>query len=198
MASPGRQTGRSDGASKICLTAPSRAWPRGRERHVQHNASPRPPSPAHHARQLYVADDRKQASLDGFWPTLTPAQRDGIAVAMDMWEPYVQSTRAHLPEADGKIVFDSSTSSNTCMRPSTGCGAASIGRPREGFRTFGEYRYPGAARTFLTDGMRQRHAALSVCQLRPASVVERPRHPALLSRRILSPARGRGSVGGAT
>ena len=59
------------------------------------------------SRVLYVADDRKQTSLDGFWPTLTPAQRDGItAVAMDMWEPYVQSTRAHLPEADGKIVFD--------------------------------------------------------------------------------------------
>jgi transposase len=58
-------------------------------------------------RVLYLADDRKQASLDGFWPTLTPAQRAGItAVAMDMWEPYVQSTRAHLPEADAKIVFD--------------------------------------------------------------------------------------------
>jgi transposase len=25
---------------------------------------------------------------------------------MDMWEPYVQSTRAHLPGADDKIVFD--------------------------------------------------------------------------------------------
>jgi transposase len=58
-------------------------------------------------RVLYLADDRKQESLDGFWGTLTPAQRDGIdAVAMDMWEPYVQSTRAHLPEADAKIVFD--------------------------------------------------------------------------------------------
>ena len=58
-------------------------------------------------RLLYLADEHKQASLDGFWPTLTPAQREGItAVAMDMWEPYVQSTRAHLPEADAKIVFD--------------------------------------------------------------------------------------------
>ena len=59
------------------------------------------------SRVLYLADDRKQESLDGFWPTLTPAQRDGItAVAMDMWEPYVQSTRVHLPGADQKIVFD--------------------------------------------------------------------------------------------
>ena len=58
-------------------------------------------------RVLYVADDRKQDSLDGFWPTLTPAQLAGIsAVAMDMWEPYVQSTRAALPAADAKIVFD--------------------------------------------------------------------------------------------
>lgn len=58
-------------------------------------------------RVLYLAADRKQESLDGFWATLTPAQRDGIAAgAMDMWEPYVQSTQAHLPEAGAKIVFD--------------------------------------------------------------------------------------------
>jgi transposase len=58
-------------------------------------------------RVLYLADDRKRESPDGFWPTLTPAQRDGIAaIAMDMWEPYVQSTQAHLPDAAAKIVFD--------------------------------------------------------------------------------------------
>jgi hypothetical protein len=59
------------------------------------------------SRVLYLAEDRKEASLDGFWATLTPPQRDGIeAISMDMWEPYIQSTRAHLEEADGKIVFD--------------------------------------------------------------------------------------------
>jgi transposase len=59
------------------------------------------------SRVLYLADDRKQESLDGFWATLTPAQRDSItAVAMDMWEPSVQSTRAYLPEADRMIMFD--------------------------------------------------------------------------------------------
>lgn len=59
------------------------------------------------SRVLYLTEDRKQESLDGFWATLTPAQRDGIeAIAMDMWEPYIQSTRAHLEDADGKIVFD--------------------------------------------------------------------------------------------
>jgi transposase len=58
-------------------------------------------------RVLYVAEERKQSSLDGFWETLTAEQINGIeAVAMDMWDPYVASTRAHLPEADGKIVFD--------------------------------------------------------------------------------------------
>lgn len=59
------------------------------------------------SRVLYLAEDRKQESLDGFWATLTPEQQDGIeAIAMDMWEPYIQSTRAHLAEADSTIVFD--------------------------------------------------------------------------------------------
>jgi len=59
------------------------------------------------SRVLYLAEDRKQESLDGFWSTLTAAQREGIeAIAMDMWEPYVQSTRAHLVAAETKIVFD--------------------------------------------------------------------------------------------
>jgi len=58
-------------------------------------------------RVLYVAEDRKRESLDGFWGTLTQAQREGIeAVAMDMWDPYVASVRAHVADADGKIVFD--------------------------------------------------------------------------------------------
>ena len=148
-------------------------------------------------RVLYLADDRKQASLDGFWPTLTPAQRDGItAVAMDMWEPYVQSTRAHLPEADAKIVFDKfhvvkhlheavdhvrRGEHRTLKRDGdarlTGSKYLWLRRPadlppeqrlvlralqredfkvgrawalKERFRTFWEYRYPGAARTFFT------------------------------------------------
>lgn len=58
-------------------------------------------------RVLYLANDRKQDSLDGFWGTLTPEQRAGIdAVAMDMGEPSLQSTRAHLAGAETKIVFD--------------------------------------------------------------------------------------------
>jgi len=58
-------------------------------------------------RVLYVAEDRKQSSLDSFWPTLTEEQLGGIAgVALDMWEPYVQSIRAHLPKPEEKMVFD--------------------------------------------------------------------------------------------
>jgi len=59
------------------------------------------------SRVLYVAPERKQSSLDQFWPTLSLEQRAGIkAVAMDMWEPYVASARAHLEDGASKIVFD--------------------------------------------------------------------------------------------
>ena len=55
----------------------------------------------------YLAEDRTQESLDGYYAGLTPAQLDGLeAVAMDMWEPFIQSTRARVPEAAEKIVFD--------------------------------------------------------------------------------------------
>jgi transposase len=55
----------------------------------------------------YIAEDRKQESLDRYYAGLTPEQLTGIeAIAMDMWEPYIQATRARVPEATGKIVFD--------------------------------------------------------------------------------------------
>jgi len=58
-------------------------------------------------RVLYVAEDREQSSLDGFWSTITAEQRGSIeAVALDMWDPYLASLRDHLPEAEQKIVFD--------------------------------------------------------------------------------------------
>ena len=60
------------------------------------------------ARVLFVADDRKRESLEAFWALgLTAAQRTQVeAIAMDMWEPYVQATRAQVPDAEAKIVFD--------------------------------------------------------------------------------------------
>lgn len=55
----------------------------------------------------HVASDRRKESLDSYFQGLSSEQLEGIqAVAMDMWEPYVQSTRAHVPNADEKIVFD--------------------------------------------------------------------------------------------
>jgi len=60
------------------------------------------------SRVLYVADDRKRESLEAFWALgLSDAQRANIeAIAMDMWEPYVQATLARIPDAADKIVFD--------------------------------------------------------------------------------------------
>jgi transposase len=58
-------------------------------------------------RVLYVSEEREEKSLDSFWPTLSPEQLNGIeAVAIDMWDAYVNSLRKHLPDADSKIVFD--------------------------------------------------------------------------------------------
>jgi transposase len=55
----------------------------------------------------YLAEERKQASLDGYFTSLTPEQRAQIqAVAMDMWEPYVASVQTYVPQAERKIVFD--------------------------------------------------------------------------------------------
>lgn len=56
---------------------------------------------------LYVADARKQESLDAFYKQF---ERDALAsvqsVAMDMWQPYIASTREYVPDASKKIAFD--------------------------------------------------------------------------------------------
>jgi transposase len=55
----------------------------------------------------YIANDRKQTSLDAYYQSLTPRQLAGIeAVAMDMWDPFIASTVAHVPDGESKIVFD--------------------------------------------------------------------------------------------
>jgi len=60
-----------------------------------------------HPRILHVADDRKAVSLVEYVASLGEAQRTGIeAIAMDMWEPYRHTVRAHVPDADAKIVCD--------------------------------------------------------------------------------------------
>ena len=58
-------------------------------------------------RVLFVAEKREESSLDAFWSGLSEQQLEAVqAVAMDMWDPYVNSTRRHLPDAERKIVFD--------------------------------------------------------------------------------------------
>jgi transposase len=55
----------------------------------------------------YIGDDRKRTSLDAYYQSLSKKQLAGIeAVAMDMWEPFVSSTVAHVPDGASKIVFD--------------------------------------------------------------------------------------------
>jgi len=59
------------------------------------------------SRVLFVAENRTTESLDGFWSSLSGEQIHAVeAVAMDMWDPYVNSTLNHLPQAQSKIVFD--------------------------------------------------------------------------------------------
>lgn len=55
----------------------------------------------------YVGEGRKQESLDAYFEGLSTTQRQGIeAVAMDMWEPFIQSVVSHVPKGAEKIVFD--------------------------------------------------------------------------------------------
>jgi transposase len=55
----------------------------------------------------YLAENREKTSLDAYYQGLSQAQLAGIeAVAMDMWEPYIASTAAHVPDGRSKIVFD--------------------------------------------------------------------------------------------
>jgi transposase len=57
------------------------------------------------ARVLDVVEDRTRAAADTLWNKLPAAQREQVrGVAMDMWEPYLASTREHAPNAE--IVHD--------------------------------------------------------------------------------------------
>jgi transposase len=55
----------------------------------------------------YVGDGRKQQALDAFWESIPGEHLAGVqAVAMDMWDPYFNSTMQHVPGAASKIVHD--------------------------------------------------------------------------------------------
>jgi transposase len=55
----------------------------------------------------YLAENREKTSLDAYYASLSKKQLAGIqGVAMDMWEPHILSTVAHVPGGKEKIVFD--------------------------------------------------------------------------------------------
>jgi transposase len=57
------------------------------------------------SRVLEVVEDRTKAATDELWQTLTPTQRDKVsAVAVDMWEPFMNSSAEQAPNAE--IVHD--------------------------------------------------------------------------------------------
>lgn len=55
----------------------------------------------------YVCDKRRQESLESYYKMFTKDELASVkVVTMDMWDPYIAATRAYVPEADRKIVFD--------------------------------------------------------------------------------------------
>ncbi|MGC9424212.1 ISL3 family transposase, partial [Vibrio sp.] len=55
----------------------------------------------------FIYADREQESLEAYYKQFTPEQREQVeAVAMDMWDAYIAATKAYIPNAEKKIVFD--------------------------------------------------------------------------------------------
>jgi len=56
-------------------------------------------------RVIWMGPGRKKETLDAFFAGMTQPQKDAIeAVAMDMWDPYINRVQFHTPQAH--IVFD--------------------------------------------------------------------------------------------
>jgi len=54
-----------------------------------------------------VIDNREQQSLETFYKKFPLEMREAVeTVSMDMWDPYVAATKAFIPDAEEKIVFD--------------------------------------------------------------------------------------------
>lgn len=55
----------------------------------------------------FVCDDREQTSLEAFYKQFDPQKLENVrSVAMDMWDPFIAATKAYVPDAERKIVFD--------------------------------------------------------------------------------------------
>jgi len=56
---------------------------------------------------VFVCDDRQQESLENYYKQFKQEELANIqAVAMDMWDPFIAATKAYVPGAEKKIVFD--------------------------------------------------------------------------------------------
>jgi len=54
-----------------------------------------------------VIEGRSQESLEAYFRQFSQEELKGIkAVVMDMWDPYIAATKAFVPDAEDKIVFD--------------------------------------------------------------------------------------------
>ncbi len=57
------------------------------------------------SRVLEVVEDRTREAAGQLWDTLSPKQKAAVeAVAVDLWEPFIQSVREQVPDAD--VVHD--------------------------------------------------------------------------------------------
>jgi transposase len=55
----------------------------------------------------YIGEERTEESLAAYFTAFTKEQRAGIeAISLDMWPAYINACRAHVPQAEGKLVFD--------------------------------------------------------------------------------------------
>ena len=56
---------------------------------------------------VYVADDRRKESLEGFFDQFEPSELGRIeAISMDMWQPYITVVEENIYGANEKICFD--------------------------------------------------------------------------------------------
>lgn len=55
----------------------------------------------------YVCDDRGQDSLEAYYRQFSAQElADVQSVTMDMWDPFIAATKAHVADAQKKIIFD--------------------------------------------------------------------------------------------
>lgn len=55
----------------------------------------------------YVCDNREQKSLESYYQQFSPEKLEKVSsVSMDMWVPFIAATKAYIPNAQEKIVFD--------------------------------------------------------------------------------------------